>query len=89
MKALNAYLVRKNAYATIFGAKALTLDSAVDRQKIADSIDSDLSPEMLTCDGELPRSMVQARYKELIAAAKQLKKLDPSVTFYEDDSEIA
>ena len=89
MKALNAYLVRKNAYATIFVAKALTLDSAVDRQKIADSIDSDLSPEMLTCDGELPRSLVQARYKELIAAAKQLKKLDPSVTFYEYDSEIA
>jgi hypothetical protein len=89
MKTLNAYLVRKNAYATIFGAKALTLDSAVDRQKIADSIDSDLSPENLTCDGELPRSMVQARYKELIAAAKQLKKLDPSVTFYEYDSEIA
>jgi len=89
MKALKSYLDRKNAYATIFGAKALTLDSAVDRQKIADSIDSDLSPEMLTCDGELPRSMVQARYKELITAARQLKKLDPSVTFYEYDSEIA
>jgi hypothetical protein len=89
MKALKAYLDRKNAYGTIFGAKELTLDSAVDRQKIADSIDSDLSPEMLTCDGELPRSMVQARYKELMAAAKQLKKLDPSVTFYEYDSEIA
>jgi hypothetical protein len=44
---------------------------------------------MLTCDGELPRSMVQARYKELMSAAKQLKKLDPSVTFYEYDSEIA
>ena len=37
MKALKAYLDRKNAYGTIFGAKALTLDSAVDRQKIADS----------------------------------------------------
>ena len=89
MSVLKKYLDRKNAYATIFGAKALTLDSAVDRQKIADSIDSDLSPENLTCDGELPRSMVQSRYKELIAAAKQLKKLDPSVTFYEYDSEIA
>jgi len=36
MSALKKYLDRKNAYATIFGAKALTLDSAVDRQKIAD-----------------------------------------------------
>lgn len=89
MKALTAYLVRKNAYATIFGAKELTLDNATDRQKIADSIDSDLSPENLTCDGELPRSLVQSRYKELMSAAKQLKKLDPSVKFYEYDSEIA
>ena len=89
MSALKTYLVRKNAYATIFGAKELTLTNAVDRQKIADSIDSDLSPENLTCDGELPRSLVQARYKELMSAAKQLKKLDPSVKFYEYDSEIA
>ena len=83
MKALKAYLDRKNAYATIFGAKELTLTNATDRQKIADSIDSDLSPENLTCDGELPRSLVQARYKELTNAAKELKQLDPSVKFYE------
>lgn len=83
MKALNAYLVRKNAYATIFGAKELTLTNAVDRQKIADSIDSDLSPENLTCDGELPRSLVQKRYKELTMAARESQKLDPSVKFYE------
>jgi hypothetical protein len=83
MKALQKYLVRKNAYGTIFGAKELTLATAADRQKIADSIDSDLSPENLTCDGELPRSHVQARYNELTAAARELQKLDPSVKFYE------
>ena len=83
MSALKKYLDRKNAYATIFGAKALTLDSAVDRQAVADSIDSDLSPENLTCDGELPRSLVQARYKELTNSARELQKLDPSVKFYE------
>jgi hypothetical protein len=83
MSALQTYLDRKNAYGTIFGAKALTLDSAVDRQKIADSIDCDLSPENLTCDGELPRSIVQARYNELTKAARELQKLDPKVKFYE------
>jgi hypothetical protein len=83
MSALKTYLVRKNAYGTIFGAKALTLDNATDRQKIADSIDSDLSPENLTCDGELPRSLVQSRYNELTKAARELQKLDPSVKFYE------
>jgi hypothetical protein len=51
-------------------------------------IDSALSPENLTCDGELPRAEVQRRYKELMTAARQLKKFDPSVTFYEYSEEI-
>jgi hypothetical protein len=83
MSALTAYLDRKNSFAKIFGRKELSLQNAVDRQKIADSIDSDLSPENLTCDGELPRSEVNRRYKELTTAAWQLKKLDPTVKFYE------
>ena len=83
MSALQKYLDRKNAYGTLFGAKELSLKNHTDRQKIADSIDCDLSPENLTCDGELPRSLVQARYNELMNAAKQLKKLDPTVKFYE------
>ena len=83
MSALNTYLDRKNSFAKLFGQKALSLQVAVDRQRIADSIDADMSPENLTCDGELPRSQVQARYRALMAAAKELKKLDPSVKFYE------
>lgn len=83
MSALTAYLDRKNSFAKIFGQKELSLQVAADRQRIADSIDSDLSPENLTCDGELPRSQVQARYKQLTAAATELKRLDPSVKFYE------
>jgi hypothetical protein len=45
-------------------------------------IDSALSPENLTCDGELPRTEVNRRYKELTGAAKDLIKLDPSVAQY-------
>jgi hypothetical protein len=45
-------------------------------------IDSSLSPENLTCDGELPRAEVNRRYKELTGAAKDLIKLDPSVAQY-------
>jgi hypothetical protein len=36
-----------------------------------------LSPENLTCDGELSRAQVQARYKELMAVAHDLAQLDP------------
>lgn len=80
---LTAYVDRKNAFAKIFGSRQLSLQNAADRQSIADSIDSDLSPENLTCDGELSRSQVQARYKALTKAAKELQKLDPSVKFCE------
>lgn len=82
VSALTSYVDRKNSWAAIFGKKQLSLQDATDRQKIADSIDSDLSPENLTCDGELSRGQVQARYKELTTAADQLRKLDPSVKFY-------
>ena len=80
---LIAYVDRKNSFAKIFGSRQLSLQNAADRQAIADSIDADLSPENLTCDGELSRTQVQARYKALTKAANELQKLDPSVKFYE------
>ena len=81
MKALKAYVEQKNAWGAIFKSKPLVI--GVDNQRIADMIDGDLSPENLTCDGELPRGQVQARYRALTAAAQELQKLDPSVKFYE------
>jgi hypothetical protein len=83
MKALEQYVEQKNSWGKLFGSKALSLDNAKDRQAIASSIDSDLSPENLSCDGELPMSTVRARYTQLTRAAAQLQKLDPAVKFYE------
>jgi hypothetical protein len=83
MKALNAYIDQKNKWNKLFKGKQYEIATAKGRQEIADSLDADLSPENLTCDGELPRSQVQARYRALTAAAKELKQLDPSVKFYE------
>ena len=88
MSALTACVDRKNSFAKLFGKKELSLQIAKDRQTIADSIDCDLSPENLTCDGELPRSQVHARYQALTAAAVELKRLDPSVKFYEYGTEV-
>jgi hypothetical protein len=79
MKALNAYIDQQNAWGKIWGNTPLSLDTAADRKRIAQKIDSALSPENLTCDGELPRAEVNRRYRELTAAAKDLIKLDPSV----------
>ena len=80
---LEAYLAQRNAYMKIFGQKPLSLLNASDRQRIADMIDGDLSPENLTCDGELSRSAVNAKYRQLTRAAEELKSIDPSVEFFE------
>jgi hypothetical protein len=83
MKALRAYVDQQNAWAKIWGEQPLSLDSAADRKRIAEKIDCALSPENLSCDGELPRSQVQARYRQLTAAARDLLKLDPTVEIHE------
>ena len=77
------YVESKNRWRAIFGEAELDLRKAADRQRIAAMIDADLSPENLTCDGELSRSQVQARYQQLTSAAKDLLRLDPTVKFYE------
>ena len=83
MKELKEYVNQKNSWNAIFNKKGLSLTSAEDRQRIASMLDSDLSPENLTCDGELPRGTVIARHKQLTKVAKQLLALDPAVKFYE------
>jgi hypothetical protein len=82
MKALNAYIDQKNRWNAMFKGTQYEVATAEGRKRLAQSIDSDLSPENLTCDGELPRSQVQARYRQLTGAAKDLIKLDPSVAQY-------
>ena len=85
MKALQAFIDQKNRWNAIFNGEQFEIKTAKGRQKVADMIDSALSPENLTCDGELPRAEVNRRFKELDSAAKQLRKLDPAVKFYEYD----
>jgi hypothetical protein len=80
---LEAYVDSKNKWGQLWGSKPLSLQNAKDRQAIADSIDADLSPENLTCDGELTRAQVQAKYQRLTRAARELQTIDPKVKFYE------
>ena len=83
MKALQAYIDQKNRWNAIFKGEQFEIKTAKGRQRVADSLDSDLSPENLSCDGELPRSQVQAKYRQLSAAAKELQKLDSTVKLYD------
>jgi hypothetical protein len=80
---LEQYVDQKNSWGAIFGRPALSLLNAKDRQSIANSLDADLSPENLTCDGEVRGAQLQAKYRFLTRAAQELQSIDSSVTFYE------
>jgi len=80
---IEQYVEKKNQWRAIFGNSPLSLLNAKDRQSIANSIDSELSPENLTCDGELRGSQVQQKFRYLTRCAEELLSIDPSVTFYE------
>jgi hypothetical protein len=80
---LEQYVERKNSWAAIFKGPQLSLLNAKDRQTIANSLDADLSPENLTCDGEVRGPALQQKFRMLTLAAQQLQSIDPEVTFYE------
>ena len=80
---IEQYVEHKNKWRGIFNQKPLSLLNARDRQDIANSIDSELSPENLTCDGELRGSAVRDKARYLNRCAEELLSIDPSVTFYE------
>jgi hypothetical protein len=83
MKALQAYIDRKNKWNSVFRGEQFEVKTAKGRQRLADLIDCELSPENLSCDGELPRAEVNRRYRELTRVAQQLVQLDPTVKMYE------
>ena len=51
-----------------------------DADRIAESLVADMSPENISCDGELSRSQVQARYRLYTQAAQELIRLFPDLT---------
>ena len=83
MKALQSYVEQKNRWNAIFNGKQYEITSKFGRQEVASMLDADLSPENLSCDGELPRAEVARRYKALTKVAQELLQLDPTVKIYE------
>ena len=77
MQNLKAYVESRNAWAKIFKGPQLSLQNAADRKRIAQMIAADLSPENLTCAGELPASQVRAKHANLVKVARELQAFDP------------
>ena len=82
MKALQSYIDRQNKWNAMFKGPQYEIQTAAGRKRLAEVIDCALSPENLSCDGELSRTEVNRRYRELTAAAKDLIKLDPTMAQY-------
>jgi hypothetical protein len=82
-KRLQDYVDGRNRIRAMFGERALDLRVIKDREQLAEDIDCSLSPENLSCDGELPRSVVQKKWVMLTKCAQELQRMDPNLKFYE------
>jgi hypothetical protein len=80
---LEQYVEKTNSWTKLFNGKELSLLIAEDRQRIADRLDGDLSPENLTMDGEASPSYVRQRYQFLTRCVAELRSIDPTVVLYE------
>lgn len=71
------YFERHISYSKIFG-KVLEMPNKNNVQEWMDLVEGELSPENLTCDGELSGSQVAAKSRELRAAMLYLTKIKES-----------
>ena len=85
MKHLQNYLDNQNFRAKLFGHKLYDINTLTQTEvdDLCQRIDSDLSPENLSCDGELPRNQVNAKYRGLVGAVRDLHSLGFTITLTE------
>lgn len=82
MKQLAEFVDRENRWAKLFG-NTVEISTAQGRQDVARRIDCALSPENLSCDGEISAAEANRKFRFLTKAAEQLMKLDPTVEIHE------
>lgn len=83
MKNLKEYVANKNQWNAIFGMAPMDINNDLDRVQIAQSLDSELSPENLHCDGEISQAQAMRKLRKLNRVCAELIKLDPSVNISE------
>jgi hypothetical protein len=76
---IEQYVKQKNEWNAIFGYKELSLLTTSDRQRIADMLESDLSPENLTCDGEVRGAALVRKSTFLYRCAHELMSIDSNL----------
>jgi hypothetical protein len=82
---LQQVIAQANFTATIFGGTVYDINALTqtDADALCATINNQLSPENLTCDGELSGAQVQARFNTLAGALKELHRMGFTVTVEE------
>jgi len=62
MKNLKAYVENKNQWNAIFGMAPMDINDGYDRLQIAKTLDGELSPENLHCDGEISQAEAHRKF---------------------------
>lgn len=77
MQHLSSYIARRNLWADIFKRPVLDAKNLTPRQMqdLLSSIEADLSPENLTCDGELRGAALREKERMLNGAMRDLLAL--------------
>lgn len=77
MKYLKQYVEQQNAWSRVFNRPLLDPENLTVAQvrELRDSIENALSPENLTCDGELRGTKLQAKAKMLHGAQAELERI--------------
>ena len=75
MQNLQNYIDQKNAWTKFFNSPAVTFPlTQANVDDLARSLDSDLSPENLHCDGEISRTQAQNKYNYYGCVIKELDR---------------
>ena len=74
---INDYVTRRNQWNALFGEKTeLNVYKKADRCTIAEMLQNELSPENLSCDGELSYAQIKTRKMYLEKALYELQWMD-------------
>lgn len=77
MKNLKQYVEQKNRWSVLLGKAPLDVNklTAAEAHWLRDSIECDLSPENLTCDGELRGMELRRKQRMLTGARDELEMI--------------
>jgi hypothetical protein len=73
MKNVNAYVALKNPWRKLFNRPPYDLNDPKDVQELYDDIQTGLSPENLTCDGELRGTALKQKATMLNGALNEIR----------------